>query len=261
MNHEQHRTHCHTEGTHIVTLNHCNVYASSNKHPYHGYAFVINLSGYAHADTHTATPHRGAEHVCQRFLAALPTPQYVSPPELEIAWRDGDVPDLTKRDWKHLIKDFEHLKGRVLVHCIGGHGRTGTFCAIMLALTGVLRKDPVEWLRKNYCAKAVETKKQFDYLQQLGIKTACAPKPMMMHHVHVGMQGDSMWLQQQYRVTHPSTAPLDSGEDVQPRYTCMLCKRPRVKSYFHQVFADMTGMCHQCHTMILCDAKDIREDS
>lgn len=250
---------CHTEGRHILTLNNCKLYASSNKQPYIGYQLIINLSGYSHTEGFTATPHRGAGNACARFLAALPKPKHIDPPELEISWRDGDVPALSMQDWEHLIKDFEHFKGRVLVHCIGGHGRTGTFCAILLALTGALRKDPVQWLRKNYCEKAVETKRQFDYLSQLGITTTCEPKPLMASYSQAGMWRESSFLQEQYNLTKPSTVIVENVQDFQPLYQCLMCKRSRTGSSFHQVFADMTGMCHQCNTAILCDAKNVRE--
>ena len=49
--------------------------------------------------------------------------------------------------------------------CIGGHGRTGTLLA---AVTNVMlgEKDAIDYVRKNYCPKAVESHTQMDFLKK-----------------------------------------------------------------------------------------------
>ena len=44
--------------------------------------------------------------------------------------------------------------------CLGGHGRTGTALACLAVLTGVPAAEAVAWVRRSYCAKAVETDSQ-----------------------------------------------------------------------------------------------------
>jgi hypothetical protein len=59
--------------------------------------------------------------------------------------------------------------------CIGGHGRTGTFLAALVAHRvkqigavavgcDVGMKNPIKYVRAHYCQKAVESKKQVDFL-------------------------------------------------------------------------------------------------
>jgi len=61
-----------------------------------------------------------------------------------------------------LIKRLEEGK-RVGVFCIGGHGRTG-YLAGALLYTWRDIKDPIAYLRENYCPYAVETNVQVEAL-------------------------------------------------------------------------------------------------
>ena len=47
----------------------------------------------------------------------------------------------------------------VHVGCIGGHGRTGTVISAIVAEL-LEEKDAIQWVRKHYCKKAVESKAQ-----------------------------------------------------------------------------------------------------
>lgn len=51
---------------------------------------------------------------------------------------------------------------RVEVGCLGGHGRTGTALACLAVLTGTPAADAVDWVRANYCYKAVEADSQHE---------------------------------------------------------------------------------------------------
>ena len=46
--------------------------------------------------------------------------------------------------------------------CIGGHGRTGTFLAALVSVFG--EKDAIQYVRKNYCKRAVESTAQVQFL-------------------------------------------------------------------------------------------------
>ena len=55
---------------------------------------------------------------------------------------------------------------KVHVGCIGGHGRTGTVFAALVAYMTTREQipDPITYVRKNYCTKAVEAKVQVEFL-------------------------------------------------------------------------------------------------
>jgi protein-tyrosine phosphatase len=55
---------------------------------------------------------------------------------------------------------------RVEVACGGGIGRTGTVLACLSVLAGEHGGEAVEWVRKNYHPKAVETAKQAVWVQR-----------------------------------------------------------------------------------------------
>lgn len=62
------------------------------------------------------------------------------------------------------------------IGCIGGHGRTGTVLAALVAHMQPETEDAIKYVRDNYCKKAVEAKCQIDFLRQhFGIKTECKP--------------------------------------------------------------------------------------
>lgn len=52
----------------------------------------------------------------------------------------------------------------VEVGCWGGHGRTGTALACLATLAGYPANDAVAWVRSNYCARAVETQAQAEFV-------------------------------------------------------------------------------------------------
>jgi hypothetical protein len=59
--------------------------------------------------------------------------------------------------------------------CIGGHGRTGTFLAALVSEYG--EKDAINYVRKNYCDRAVESSQQVKFLQeQYGVKKSAGSK-------------------------------------------------------------------------------------
>ena len=65
---------------------------------------------------------------------------------------------------------------KVHIGCIGGHGRTGlVLSALVNHMTG--NKNSIEYVRTNYCKKAVETQTQIDWLHKhFGIDKVSASK-------------------------------------------------------------------------------------
>lgn len=245
-------TPCHTDGMHILTIGQCTIHASGSKHSYTDYALVINLTGFSYQDRELVTCVGQAKKLAQQFYEALPASPKPIINELRIDWHDGGVPDLDKSDWIRLIKDLSQINGKVLVHCMGGHGRTGTLLTILLSLSRALKKDPVQWLRKQYCEKVVETQAQIQYLKKLGVMTTCAPRHMVAFN-----QGPYQWkgnsfIQEQYELTKgPSSSAkfLDNKKDLEPLYKCILCCRSHIAASFYQTFLDMTGFCWSCHQL------------
>jgi protein-tyrosine phosphatase len=93
--------------------------------------------------------------------------------EICLDWPDMGVADFPKEFWIDLIHYFEKKKSKVLMFCLGGHGRTGTAMGIFLVLgLGYKPKDAVDWIRKNYCNKAIETWNQLNYVYSMVGETA-----------------------------------------------------------------------------------------
>ena len=56
-------------------------------------------------------------------------------------------------------------KTKFMIFCAGGHGRTGYFASLFLGKLGV--KDPVGYIRQNYCKKAVESLEQLKQISEI----------------------------------------------------------------------------------------------
>lgn len=78
------------------------------------------------------------------------------------------------KEFKKLVAwTLEQLGDGKKVHCgcIGGHGRTGTFLAACVSACGA--KDAIQYVRKNYCHKAVESGSQINFLvKHFGVNKA-----------------------------------------------------------------------------------------
>lgn len=108
-----------------------------------------------------------------------------NPHRLRIEWPDYGIPSLTREQWRGMYDAIiEDGIENVYVHCFGGHGRTGTFISIFAYHAGILpfdtsmnvyqkrtdipeEEDPVIFIRRLYCEKAVESSKQLDYFEDM----------------------------------------------------------------------------------------------
>lgn len=97
-----------------------------------------------------------------------PTPAIV-----EIDWDDYGVPIGLSKDWWQLMAEtLFATEGDVVVCCMGGHGRTGTFLSLVAALGGACKAgDPVKFMRDHYCDSAVESREQVKYVERMTGRT------------------------------------------------------------------------------------------
>jgi hypothetical protein len=81
-------------------------------------------------------------------------------------------------DFKALVQwvsNQMHAGKKVHCGCIGGHGRTGTFFAALLASFG--EPDAITYVREHYCPKAVESHEQVAFLgKHFGVSKASGSK-------------------------------------------------------------------------------------
>ena len=79
----------------------------------------------------------------------------------------------------YLIEKLNQGK-RIHIGCIGGHGRTGTVLSALCSMifTKAECASPTQYVRDNYCHKAVESQQQVDFLQKhYGVPPVNPTKP------------------------------------------------------------------------------------
>lgn len=90
------------------------------------------------------------------------------PTVIYLTIKDHNAPSkITKEFWAALWEDLKtQAPCRVLVMCLGGHGRTGLVltCLMMAAKFDVGDINPIRWLRDHYCEKIIESQVQLEYV-------------------------------------------------------------------------------------------------
>jgi protein-tyrosine phosphatase len=89
-----------------------------------------------------------------------------------IVWPDFRTPADPRQAACAIVGAFRRAQagGRVEVACGGGRGRTGTVLACMAVLAGVPSGEAVAWVRANYQARAVETRRQRAWVQWFALE-------------------------------------------------------------------------------------------
>jgi hypothetical protein len=92
--------------------------------------------------------------------------------EIVIDWPDMGVIPAGRDFWAQLFALIKKSKKQnVVVFCIGGHGRTGTFIAsLMTVILGIHGGKAIRAIRDGYCKEAVESKQQEDYVRLMTAK-------------------------------------------------------------------------------------------
>ena len=105
-------------------------------------------------------------------------PHVKSPDEITLPWDDGAAPPVEPAFWRALIELCMTRKRELLIHCIGGHGRTGTALAAILVAYDIPAQDAIDYVRREHCNNAIETKAQEEYLATLETSVSGAPQSM-----------------------------------------------------------------------------------
>ncbi len=75
-----------------------------------------------------------------------------------LRWRDFRLPRNPSTAIEALYDAHDRCSSeRVEIACSGGVGRTGTAIAVLAIMSGIPPEDAVEWVRRNYHRRAVET--------------------------------------------------------------------------------------------------------
>jgi len=142
-------------------------------------------------------------------------------PVIDIDCSDYKAPNhLSIEFWKDLLKRLrlEYTEGRikaVTVCCMGGHGRTGMALSILAGLTKAVSTDPVEFVRANYCEKAVESKAQLEYVEEItGIKVEAKLKKNFYSSGYVG----SYFWEDEDKKNDSITDDVVNGDIIQIEY-------------------------------------------
>lgn len=127
---------------------------------------------------------RGAGFRRIRRGPSVPTPEFAvyllgrdprvnAWPYAWVRWRDFQRPVSTDVALQTLREAHERAATeRVEISCTGGTGRTGAALAVLALLSGVEPGDAVAWVRENYRPRAVETRGQKRWIEQVAASLA-----------------------------------------------------------------------------------------
>lgn len=88
-----------------------------------------------------------------------------------VRWRDFRLPDSTDQALDALREAHARaVSERVEIACGSGIGRTGTAIAVLAVLSGLPPEAALAWTRANYHPRAVETRRQRHWIQDVAIR-------------------------------------------------------------------------------------------
>lgn len=103
-------------------------------------------------------------------------PYQIGPDLLKIDWDDRMAPPLNPEFWVKLAEELgKRAKAAesgvydVVINCVGGHGRSGSamVCLMMVMNPEYGSGDAITHLRAIHCSRAIESKVQHDYLDEV----------------------------------------------------------------------------------------------
>jgi protein-tyrosine phosphatase len=110
------------------------------------------------------------KHKLPKSLMQYVEPETVTAKEFLLDWPDYGAINLRPAFWSAVTSYFLKHKSKVLVFCVGGHGRTGTALACLLITScNMTAKQATKWVRESYCKHAIEGQKQEDYIHKVSL--------------------------------------------------------------------------------------------
>lgn len=157
---------CHTGPVQVFRTGDATVWAGSRDEILYArknWSLFICCAGEALAPTMPLVSSPGAADLVKPIAERVPW--------ITINWPDGGAPwRVPKASWLELAMSLKmKIEGNVGIYCMAGHGRTGTATSILASLCGAVPedRDPVAWLRKQYCHNAVESDDQVEYIEHV----------------------------------------------------------------------------------------------
>ena len=122
-------------------------------------------------DSNSTNPFVQVRGVCseqeKQTILALNAQTISLPPIVKLDWPDMGIPPAGLAFWRALINILPP-QGKVVVACMGSHGRTGTTLAALLIVSqGMIAREAIDYVRRQHCKKAIESLAQEKYLQSL----------------------------------------------------------------------------------------------
>lgn len=112
-----------------------------------------------------------------RFHASFNIPELkahydINYDEIMVPWPDFGIPAVKNSFWQAIHSYVLKKKYKnVCIHCVGGHGRTGTALSALLIVNKQMTvTDAITRVRTQHCNDAVESDAQIRYLQQLDLE-------------------------------------------------------------------------------------------
>ena len=155
----------------------------------------------------------------QQAQAATPakTAEYTTEPPVYIPldWPDFQAPSKVGASfwqalWAELPEGTPEQPAKIVVCCMGGHGRTGTcLAALMIVGAGMSAPNAVNLVRLNHCVSAVESDTQVNYLRALAKRLGTESQPL---DVAVADQLDGLTTKATPTVVHQPSAQKATPE-------------------------------------------------
>lgn len=158
--HKAEASRCVHDPTHVIEIDSVPIYVAdgpgARKAP--AGAVVLNCTG---------TPRRDPAVLPKSLDALQAHLSSDAVEEIVLPWPDGGTPPVKRSFWRALIEACAARKAPLVIHCIGGHGRTGTALASILIAYSIPAQDAIEFVREHHCNRAIETTAQELYLDRL----------------------------------------------------------------------------------------------
>jgi hypothetical protein len=133
--------------------------------------------------------------------------------EVHYSITDMQAPKDVPRFQKMVTWICNQLQNGKTVHvgCVGGHGRTGLVLSAIVA-EALGKEDAIQYVRKHYCKKAVESKDQIQFLMtHYGVSKVEGTKTYVPKSDWSSSSTGTKW------DGFPSTALLGDGKPAKPR--------------------------------------------